>query len=409
MKLYIYLYKKVFCYNFWKLDDITSFLLKSMRLRFVAKRRPTNNVQCILYTSDIKENDQISVVFEFDWVDRWSACFESYLLNGNLENILRYAVDQKHHKNTKKININNLIFVLLSSIENDLPENQNKSIITNKKANSWASKLHLKIIKAVWLFCLSFSLFPTALCSQTSDSIPPGTPPNNYVPYTFRDETINLLSASKDLKIFEVKPLDELIHAALRNSPLLIKKDLTIENLWLERKMLKRQFYNYISLGGSFLITSGAVLTSTETPLEEISQLTQQNTIVYNTGFTLRVPIGDFTNRKSKMQMMDNNIKIAQAERIELEMTIRQAVIQYYQKLRLDVDKLKLKSEKLEFQKLNSEINETYFREGSIDVSAYSSEGSKMAQAMEDFITAKNEAILSYLLLREIVGNEIKN
>lgn len=265
---------------------------------------------------------------------------------------------------------------------------------------------YLKLIKALLPILFSYTLTPVV--AQNTDTVPGAANKSSYEPYLFRNETIKLLSETDDYGDFEVQPLDVLIAAALKNSPLLHRKDLSIESLFLEKKMQQKAFFNFLSVGGSFIVTSGAFLTATQTPLEDINQLTQQNTVIYNVGLTLRIPLGDLVNARSKARLTDYQIQIAQTERIELEIAIKQAIIQSFHRLMKSVENLKLKAESLEFQELSTQVSKQYFREGNMDVSGYSGAAAQQIKAREQFINARIEAIESYLLLRELVGTDIK-
>ncbi len=205
-----------------------------------------------------------------------------------------------------------------------------------------------------------------------------------------------------------LRPLDDLLTDAEQHSPALQLERLDAELLYSDLRILKKEWANYVALSGSFQVGNVQFidnLSGGNTP--DVRTVTREN-IFAVAGIGLRLPLNDFLTKAERRRQLE--IKLDQ-ERLSLQQQafeLRQLVIRQYNDLQRALRITDIRSRDLNFQDLASETAERSFREGTMDLATYTDTFSKRNEAEIRLEEAKLDAQLLYLLLRELVGAEIK-
>jgi outer membrane protein TolC len=130
----------------------------------------------------------------------------------------------------------------------------------------------------------------------------------------------------------------------------------------------------------------------------------RSNQTNYGVGAYMKFPLYDFFNRKS--QINQAKIEIEQAESLaeSQKNEIRQLVIRQYNGLILSQRLLKNKTQAFETAKINMEMVEKEFKNGTTTVGEYARIYQIVNNAETDLETAKMDFITAYMILEEIVG-----
>lgn len=213
---------------------------------------------------------------------------------------------------------------------------------------------------------------------------------------------------STAVETFELRPLDDLLRAAIQHSPALKLERIDAELLYSELKLLKKEWSNYAALTGSF--QAGNVqfvdnLSGGSAP--DVRTVTREN-IFAVAGITIRLPLSDFITKPERRRMLEMKIDQARYDVQQREMDIRMVVIRQYNDLQRALRTLEIRTRDLNVHELAAENAERYFRQGNTDLDTYTTIVNKRNEAEVRQSDAQLDAQLLYLLLRELVGQEIK-
>lgn len=222
--------------------------------------------------------------------------------------------------------------------------------------------------------------------------------------------TYELSDTDEQEDIIRLRPLEELLEDALRNSPLLKSQRINIDILGEELKLERRTWTNLIGLDASYQYGNGVWVGDIEAGVGTggtFFQTNRQNSF-YRLGVGVRLPLGEFATRRARTKIIENQIEQEKYNRQEIEMGIRERVIREYQNFKLNIRLMEVKAEELEFHRVAVKLAEQYFREGAINVEEFSSTVRERSRAEADLAKSKIQARLSYLLLKQLVGVEIR-
>lgn len=220
--------------------------------------------------------------------------------------------------------------------------------------------------------------------------------------------SLQLPLVGQEVEQLQLRPLDALLADARQHSPVLQLEQLDAELLYSDLRLLKKEWANYVAVSGSFQVGNVQFidnLSSGNTP--DVRTVTREN-IFAVAGVGLRLPLSDFLTKAERRRQIE--IKLDQ-ERLSLqqkEFELRQLVIRQYNDLQRALRITDIRTRDLNFHDLATETAERSFREGTMDLETYTDTFSKRNEAEIRLEEAKLDAQLLYLLLRELVGAEIK-
>ncbi|MFT5238867.1 MAG: outer membrane protein TolC [Flavobacteriaceae bacterium] len=132
-----------------------------------------------------------------------------------------------------------------------------------------------------------------------------------------------------------------------------------------------------------------------------LSNTTQYN---YGAGLSVKLPIFDLINRKNQINLAKYEVAGAKNMLQSQEDEIRQTVIKMYQDLLLKQKILKIKSKTLGDGKVNMQMVEKEFRNGTVPVAEYVRITSIASNVEVDYEFAKSEFITAKKLLEDMAG-----
>lgn len=208
-------------------------------------------------------------------------------------------------------------------------------------------------------------------------------------------------------ELLAVRPLDELIQDALVHAPLLKVQALNVDNAYHKAKLIDKEWSNYFNAIGSAQLGNIRYLDNLESDSgADIRTITREN-VFYGIGVQLRLPLNDFMTRNDRKAILQNQLEQEKLLRQEREIKVRELVIRQYHELQLKLKLITLRTRELEAQNIAVEMAERYFREGNLSLHEYTAAASQRNLAEEALAGAQTEALISYQLLRELVGKDI--
>jgi len=211
-------------------------------------------------------------------------------------------------------------------------------------------------------------------------------------------------NASDSLRL---RPLNELIDAALRNAPELNANRIDLAKQKLVAEVQRKSWADAVSMNGTAYYGNGTV--------NEIRSVDGAN-FDYASGrlgaginLTLGVKLGggDVFTRRQKTQIQVLQLDRLQSERQMIENEIRdEATAQYFQ-VENALAVVDLRAEALETLRLARTVADKFFQEGNLTVAEYTHLLTQETSAQEQFLRARNEAKLRSVALRNLTGGEI--
>jgi outer membrane protein TolC len=134
------------------------------------------------------------------------------------------------------------------------------------------------------------------------------------------------------------------------------------------------------------------------------SYTTSQNETQYGVGAYVRLPVFDVIGRKNQIKLAKAEIDQAQSMAEMQIQELRQRVIHQYNDLIIKQRVLKIKSKYLATTKMNMQMAETGFVNGSIPVMEYARISEMEANTETDFENAKMDYLTTYMILEDMVG-----
>lgn len=214
--------------------------------------------------------------------------------------------------------------------------------------------------------------------------------------------------AAQDEVVFDLRPLDALLQDAERNSPVLQLEKIDAELLYSDLRLLKKEWANYLALSASYQVGNVQFidnLSSGSTP--DVRTVTRENVFAV-AGVSVRIPLSDFLTKSERRRQVELRLDQERFDLQQKEFELRQLVIRQYNDLQRALRILEIRDRDLRFHELATETAERYFREGSMKLDEYTSTFNKSNEAEIRLAEAQLDAQLLYLLLKELVGAEIK-
>ena len=203
----------------------------------------------------------------------------------------------------------------------------------------------------------------------------------------------------------KLPPLPVLIDSALANDPGMRYSNLQVTvnkgNLTTSRSQWTQNFglqanYGYGTFDYLYNSTAGGQAPPTYTLSQSLSQ--------YGVGAYLRIPISDIVNRHNLVRTAKAEVSQAMALADTRRQEIREQIIRQYNDLIVKQRLLRIKSKYLETAKINLQMAEKGFMNGTVTVDDYSSVSEIEARTESDFEVTRMDFNTSYMMLEEITG-----
>lgn len=199
-------------------------------------------------------------------------------------------------------------------------------------------------------------------------------------------------------------PIEQLIDSALKNNSLLLYRNLDID---AKESLLKTQHNVWLrNLGIQGVANYGTFDYYNSNSNNQSSSVVNTNSKQFNYGMGVyvKLPFFDLIDRKNQLNVakvqLEEARSMAQVQKDEL----RQIVIKLYQDILLKQKILNIRAQGLGNARVNMEMVEKEFRNGTIPVTEYVRISDMVSRTESDYETAKTEFITAKKILEEIVG-----
>ncbi|MEA3444263.1 MAG: TolC family protein [Bacteroidota bacterium] len=207
-----------------------------------------------------------------------------------------------------------------------------------------------------------------------------------------------------DDESFYLPPVAALIDSAMVNSPLLRQYDAGLEISILGLESTKKDWTDYLFTTSEVKYGSTDNVVFSKDDTEYSNAINAIVTTRYNVGVGLRMSLFDIVDRKRRIAIADQEMKLSQAKREEMIRQIRQEVTLLYNAVVLSQRILTIKSETQQAKILHFNLAEKQFLAGEIGVSEYATIIEMIAKSSAEYEKSKMDFTNTYFLLEEAVG-----
>jgi len=203
----------------------------------------------------------------------------------------------------------------------------------------------------------------------------------------------------------KLPPLRILIDSALANDPGMKYSNLQVTvnkgTLHSAKAQWTQNFgvqanYGYGTFDYLYNSTAGGTAPPTYTLQQSLSQ--------YGVGAYLRIPFYDIVNRRNEVKTAKAEVSQALSLVESRQKEIREQVIRQYNDVVVKQRLLRIKSRYLETSKINLQMAEKGFMNGTVTVDDYSQVSEIESRTESDFENTRMEFLTAYMILEEITG-----
>lgn len=194
------------------------------------------------------------------------------------------------------------------------------------------------------------------------------------------------ISYTDDL-IQQLLPLEQIIELAMDNSPTLDYYDASIRRAGYQVDLIKNTWHNNIygfanySTGDQRIVTGGTGIPGDLT--------TSSIATGYRAGIQVNIPLYEFTGRRSRIRLHEEERNAMVHKKAELELELRMYIIQEYYKMLGYFEAVKIRSEGREAMRVYYQVAEKEFQDGIIDIAELSQIKNSLSQAEVYFMDAR--------------------
>jgi len=228
---------------------------------------------------------------------------------------------------------------------------------------------------------------------------------NSILPCTIVAQDVKPLDESVLFDSISIPPLNVMIDSALAHNPTLAYFEQGIRvkkiSLALNQKSWTKNFGIQADVRYGTFDNFSTNTAEGQNPTLVATKAIQTN---YGVGGYLKLPLSDFVNHKSQIQLAKMDVDQAESMAESQRDQIRQTVIKQYNDLVLKLSLLKIKAKNLETTRMNMVMAEKEFQNGVIALGTYSGMSETAGNAEINFAEAKADYKTAYMLLEELVG-----
>lgn len=186
--------------------------------------------------------------------------------------------------------------------------------------------------------------------------------------------------------IDQLLPLEQIIELAMDNSPTLHYYDASIRRTGYQVDLVRNTWQNNIygfanySTGDQRIVTGGTGIPG---------DLTTSNIATgYRAGIQINIPLYEFTGRRSRIRLHEEERNAMVHKKEELELELRLYVIREFYKMLGYFETVKIRSEGREAMRVYYQVAEKEFQDGIIDIAELSQIKNSLSQAEVYFMDA---------------------
>lgn len=218
-------------------------------------------------------------------------------------------------------------------------------------------------------------------------------------------DSIAVFTTPEPVSIAESLPsLDSLIFLAIKNHPTIQLNEAMSQASFEKLKVQKRSwstnvsgFYNY-SLGNQSLIISG-------TANSDINNVANG----YRYGVNLALPLSEFIQRGPRIKAAKSEFEASQLKVDEVTQVLARQVVEEYHYLLSAEELLRIKSRAFENSRINENLSEKAYREGSITILEYSRVMEMTATAEAEYVLARKDFLTAFRQFEILIGTDLSN
>lgn len=220
----------------------------------------------------------------------------------------------------------------------------------------------------------------------------------------------SLPSDSTLSRIFDSNVLLPLLtDSAIKNSAEISRMGKNVALFEQNLQSLKKSLLNNIMFNSSYGYGNVGSLAYVKDPTG-INQLTNDNSLKttrYNIGVSLQLPLGNFLTRKNATRSMELQIGMAENEKENAVIYIKQQVIKMYQQLKLSYSLMLTTGKIYQSAKVSIGMAQKNFVDGQVSVEQYSKMQTEFNQSSMEYETKKNAFQTDFLMLEIYTGVEL--
>ena len=212
---------------------------------------------------------------------------------------------------------------------------------------------------------------------------------------------------SSEVRLEQLLPLDSLISMALENAPLVKRLSMGQAQREEEIKIARKSWMQHLALTGGYNYGNVVVADQMATP-QDVSTVFRTNTsATYTVGVSLRLPLSEFATQKNKVSIQEYAIKELEYQKEDLQLTIRQEVIQRYNDLHRGLTTIKYQAQKVEANEAAVQVTENHFKTGTASIDQYRMALDILTTSKIELEKTKSDTWFSLKSLEQIVGSSI--
>ena len=204
-----------------------------------------------------------------------------------------------------------------------------------------------------------------------------------------------------------IPELNVFINSAIKNSPLLMATDREIDQILEKVKIEKKSWLDFIYFDGNGRYGLFDQLTLTQQTTGSLDptgiKLANQQ-FNYYFGVSLKLPLSNFVNRKSEINILKYSQKASESRKDELKKELTLSVIEEYYKLKNFQESLSILQEVAQTYDISFMKSTKDLESGMLDLNQYAVIVSYRATAKANYIKAKNDFYSQYYKLQALTG-----
>ncbi len=205
-------------------------------------------------------------------------------------------------------------------------------------------------------------------------------------------------------------PVQQMIDSAMEHSPLLKYQNSARVIAQLNIQSVRREWSKHLGIisDARYGLFEHLVLAPDDAGDFQARAVPLTQQMRYSAGFYVKLPLQELYSRSNNIEIAREKEKMAQYEYETEKMNLRKLVIQQYSDLITAQKVLRVKNELVQDVVLQREMAERQFKSNEIDISDMTRLNTMYSKAKTEFVEAKGDFNLAYLMLQEITGIKFK-
>lgn len=213
--------------------------------------------------------------------------------------------------------------------------------------------------------------------------------------------------ALPQLKVENLRPIEELIEAAVERSSTIKALNVSQDQTDQEIAMNKKKWLQHLSLNAGVNYGNGVVsdqLIGDQST--SLTYLTRQN-VTYNLGVNIRLPFTEVSSRRNQIKIKELEIEKLDYLKDQERELMKKEIVKLYSDLKHYITSYEIQAEVVETNEMALTVAEGYFKSGKLPLEQYRMAVESNYSSKLEFEKAKNQTWLVYNTLKTIVGQDI--